>query len=167
MGNRDREVSMTRIERSIHIDERPETVFRILTDLRLTPRWAVIAQDTYVRPESDLTASGQEFRWVIRVAGMDLETDWVVTEYEPPRAVSYAVTGAHEARLEMKQRVLDAGDGGSRVELEVDYDLPYGLLGEALDKVVVEHRNQALVERSLRNLKELAEAIKDYAPATA
>jgi uncharacterized membrane protein len=156
---------MTRIERSIHIDERPEAVFRILTDLKLIPRWAIIAQDTYVRPESDLTASGQEFHWSIRVAGVDLETDWVVTEYDQPRAVSYAVTGAHEARLEMKQRVLDAGDGASRVELEVDYDLPYGFLGEALDKVVVEHRNQAVVERSLRNLKELVEAIRDYVRA--
>ena len=156
---------MTRIERSIHIEERPENVFRILTDLKLIPRWAVIAQDTYVRPESELTAKDQEFHWTIRVAGLDLETDWVVTEYDPPKAVSYAVTSAHEGRLEMKQRVLDAGDGASRVELEVDYDLPYGFLGEALDKVVVEHRNQAVVERSLQNLKDLVEAIKDYVAA--
>ena len=156
---------MTRIERSVHIEEKPEVVFRILTDLKLIPRWAVIAQDTYVRPESMLTAAEQEFHWTIRVAGMDLETDWTVTEYDPPRAVGYAVKSPHDGRLEMKQRVLDAGDGGSRVELEVDYDLPYGFLGEALDKVVVEHRNQAVVERSLQNLKDLAEAIKDYAAA--
>lgn len=156
---------MTVIERSVRIEEKPETVFRILTDLKLIPRWAVVAQDTYVRPEQLLTEAQQEFHWTIRVAGMDLETDWVVTEFDPPRAVSYSVKSGHEGRLEMKQRVLDAGDGASRVELEVDYDLPYGFLGEALDKVVVEHRNQAVVERSLQNLKDLVEAIKDYAQA--
>lgn len=153
---------MTFLERSIHIDERPEEVFRILTDLKLIPRWAVIAQDTYVRPESDLAEVGQEFHWTIRVAGMDLETDWVVTEYEPPRAVAYRVASAHQGRLEMKQRVLDAGAGGSRVELEVDYELPYGLLGEAVDRALVERRNQGVMERSLQNLKDLVEAIKDY-----
>jgi uncharacterized protein YndB with AHSA1/START domain len=156
---------MTVIERSVRIEEEQEAVFRVLTDLRLIPRWAVIAQDTYVRPESMLTEAQQEFHWTIRVAGLDLETDWVVTEYDPPRAVSYSVKAPHEGRLEMKQRVLDAGDGASRVELEVDYDLPYGFLGEALDKVVVEHRNQAVVERSLQNLKDLVEAIKEYAAA--
>jgi uncharacterized protein YndB with AHSA1/START domain len=156
---------MTYIERSVHIDERPEEVFRILTDLKLIPRWAVIAQDTYVRPESDLTAQGQEFHWTIRVAGVDLETDWVVSEYEPPRAVAYKVESAHKGRLEMQQRVLDAGDGGSRVELAVDYDLPYGFLGEALDRALVERRNQGVVERSLENLKDLVEAIKDYRAA--
>ncbi len=156
---------MTYIERSVHVDERQEEVFRILTDLRLIPRWAVIAQDTYVRPETDLTAVDQEFHWTIRVAGLDLETDWVVTQYEPPRAVAYKVQAAHEGRLEMKQRVLDAGDGGSRVELEVDYDLPYGFLGEALDRTLVERRNQGVIERSLRNLKELVEAIKEYRAA--
>jgi uncharacterized protein YndB with AHSA1/START domain len=156
---------MTRIERSVHIEERPGVVFRILTDLKLIPRWAVIAQDTYVRPERMLTEAQQEFHWTIRIAGIDLETDWTVTAFDPPRAVSYAVKSPHDGRLEMKQRVLDAGDGGSRVELEVDYDLPYGFLGEALDKVVVEHRNQAVIERSLRNLKDLVEAIKDYAAA--
>ncbi len=156
---------MTRIERSVYIDEKPEVVFRILTDLKLIPRWAVIAQDTYVRPESLLTEAQQEFHWTIRLAGIDLETDWTVTEFDPPRAVSYAVKSPHDGRLEMKQRVLDAGDGGSRVELEADYDLPYGFLGEALDKVVVEHRNQAVIERSLQNLKDLVEAIRDYAAA--
>jgi uncharacterized protein YndB with AHSA1/START domain len=156
---------VTYIERSVHIEERPEEVFRILTDLKLIPRWAVIAQDTYVRPESMLTAQGQEFHWIIKIAGVDLETDWVVSEYDPPRAVTYSVKMAHEGRLDMKQRVLDASDGGCRVEIAVDYDLPYGFLGEALDKVVVEHRNQAVLERSLQNLKDLIEAIKDYRAA--
>jgi uncharacterized protein YndB with AHSA1/START domain len=156
---------MTYLERSVHIDESPGEVFRILTDLRLTPRWAVIAQDTYVRPENDLTEVGQEFHWTIHVAGIDLETDWVVTEYEPPRAVAYEVKSPHEGRLEMRQLVLDAGDGGSRVELQVDYDLPYGLLGEALDRALVERRNQAVMERSLRNLKDLVEAIAEYRAA--
>jgi uncharacterized protein YndB with AHSA1/START domain len=159
------EAIMTRIERSIHIDETPETVFHVLTDLKLIPRWAVIAQDTYVRPQRMLTEQGQEFHWIVRIAGMELETDWVVKEYDPPRAVSYGVTMAHRGRLEMKQRVLDAGDGGSRVELEVDYDLPYGFLGEAFDKVVAEHRNQAAVERSLHNLRDLIEALQDYVRA--
>jgi uncharacterized protein YndB with AHSA1/START domain len=156
---------MNRIERSIHIDEAPGMVFRILTDLKLTPRWAVIAQDTYVRPEKMLTEAGQTFHWIIRIAGRDLETDWVVAEFEPPRLVTYEVTAPREGRLLMKQRVLDAGDGGSRVELEVEYDLPGGFIGEVLDRLLAERRNEEAVERSLHNLKDLVEAIKEYREA--
>ncbi len=43
--------------------------------------------------------------------------------------------------------------------MDIDYDLPYGFL--RLYKVVVEHRNQAVVERSLQILKDHVEAIKD------
>jgi hypothetical protein len=34
-----------------------------------------------------------------------------------------------------------------------------------LDRVVVEKRNQGVMERSLENLKDLVEAIKDYRAA--
>ena len=153
---------MTRIERSIHIDEKPDVVFRMLTDLRLIPRWAVVAQDTYVLPERPLTDVGQQFHWRIRVVGRDIETDWVVTEFEPPKVVAYEVTAPRAGRLVMKQRVLDAGDGGSRVELDVEYDMPGGFFAEVIDRAIGERRNQEAVERSLRNLKELVEVIKDY-----
>lgn len=46
---------------------------------------------------------------------------------------------------------------GCRVDLEVEYDLPGGVLGDIADKVYVERRNEREAEHSLQNLKEIVE----------
>ncbi len=56
----------------------------------------------------------------------------------------------------MRQVVVPT-DGGSRVELVVDYELPGSFLGELLDRVYVERRNQREAQHSLENLKDLLE----------
>ena len=48
-------------------------------------------------------------------------------------------------------------DGGSRVELELDYELPGGWLGELLERTVVDAQNEREAEQSLERLKTLAE----------
>lgn len=58
--------------------------------------------------------------------------------------------------MTMRQRVVPVG-AGSRVELELDYVLPGGFLGEALDRAFVERRNEREAENSLQNLKDLCE----------
>jgi uncharacterized membrane protein len=56
----------------------------------------------------------------------------------------------------MRQIVRPTG-GGSRVELDLEYELPGGFLGEAADRVYVERRNEHEAEHSLHNLKDLLE----------
>ena len=56
----------------------------------------------------------------------------------------------------MRQTVVP-GDGGSRVELELDYEVPGGWLGELLDRGLVEQQNEREAEQSLERLKTLAE----------
>ncbi len=56
----------------------------------------------------------------------------------------------------MRQTVVPAGRG-SRVRLEVDYELPGGPLGGLLDAAVVERQTEQEADRSLQKLKELLE----------
>jgi uncharacterized membrane protein len=49
-------------------------------------------------------------------------------------------------------------EGGSRVDVELDYELPGGLVGELFDSAYAERRNERELEHSLHNLKELVEA---------
>ncbi len=57
----------------------------------------------------------------------------------------------------MRQRVSPRGSG-SRVDLEVDYELPAGALGAVLDRMYVERRNEREAEHTLQNLKDVVEA---------
>lgn len=145
---------MTEINRSIEIAGAPEAVFRELTDLTRLTRWSTIT-DSHDGSDEQLTL-GQEFDQSIRVAGVKLPTHWRCVEYEPPGVVTYEATSPGGGRLHMRQSV-EPMPYGSRIDLHVDYDLPGGVLGDLLDKLYVERRNEREAEHSLQNLKELVE----------
>lgn len=146
---------MTRIEKSIDIERSPEELFEVLTDLDRLPSWATVVVENHDTPEKPLSL-GDTFRQTVRVAGQNLETDWKVTELQRPSRVAYEATAPGAGRLTMRQ-IVSGSDGGSRVELEIDYELPGGFLGDLLDRAYVERRNEREAEHSLHNLKELLE----------
>ena len=148
---------MARIERSIGIDAPPARVFDALTELDRLAEWS--STSVHIDPGCPKPlVVGHRFTQRIRVAGRELDTDWTVVEVDSPRRVVYEATSAGSGRLHMEQRVLDDQDGGSRVEIEVDYDLPGGFLGEIVDALYVERRNEREAEHTLQNLKDLVES---------
>ncbi len=146
---------MTRIERAIGINRPPEAVFDILIDLDRLPEWATIVVETKDAPDPPIR-SGSTFRQTIKVIGIPLESTWRVIELERSRHVTYVALAPGGGRLALRQTIIPLGDG-SRVQMEVDYDLPGGLLGDIADHVFVERHNEGEAERSLENLKRLVE----------
>ncbi len=146
---------MSRVQRTIDIEAPPERVFELLTDLDRLQEWATIAGDA-VNPPAKPLAQGAKWKHKVKVAGVELEGDWNVVAIDPPRLVEYEATRSEGGWLKMLQRVAPSG-GGSRVELEVDYELPWGVLGQAVDKLLVERRNEREAEESLENLKNILE----------
>jgi uncharacterized membrane protein len=145
---------MTRFERTIEIDAPPDAVFPELVDLHRLDRWSTIT-DSHEGPEGNVEA-GHQFKQSIRVAGIKLPTEWRCVQCDPPSTVVYEATSAGGGRLDMRQVVTPTA-AGSRVELTVDYDLPGGFLGDLLDRLYVERRNEREAEHSLQNLKDLVE----------
>lgn len=143
---------MAHIESHIDIAAVPEDVFAVLTDLDRLSEWATIVVDSREVSTRPLT-EGCTFRQTLRILGQELDTEWQVTGLAAGR-VAYQATSAMGGRLEMTQTV-KPHNGGSRVELDIDYDLPGGFLGALVDKAVVEAQNEREAERSLQNLKEL------------
>jgi uncharacterized protein YndB with AHSA1/START domain len=145
---------MTTIERSIHIDASPEDVFTQLETWDGLRRWSTITVD-HTGPPS-CSQVGERFQQTIRVAGIDLRTDWEVTDYDPPRRIAYRATGPGDSHTRMRQHVTADGDG-SRLDLEVEYELPAGVLGQAVDRLSVQRRNEPEAEHTLDKLKDLLE----------
>lgn len=145
---------MAKIQRDIEIQARPEDVFEELVNWLELSRWSTVTVEH--RGPDRATRTGEEFEQKIRVAGIPLQTQWRVVDLDPPRLVAYDVTATGGGRMTMRQRVVPV-DGGSRMELDLDYDLPGGFLGEALDRAFVERRNEREAEHSLQRLKDLCE----------
>jgi uncharacterized membrane protein len=147
---------VTHIERAIHIERSPNEVFAVLTDLDRLPDWATVVIETREVSDRPLRA-GCTFRQRIRVLGREIESEWRIADYDPPRTVGYEASAPDGGTLTMQQTV-SPSDGGSEVKLLLDYELPGGVLGELLDRAVVEAQNEKEAERSLQRLKRLAEA---------
>jgi uncharacterized membrane protein len=146
---------MTKINRSIEIDAPPHQVFDELTHWDGLARWSTITS-SHTGP-ARCNDVGDEFDQTVRVAGVELDTHWRVTEHDAPNVVAYHATGPGQSSMDMRQTVTEAGDG-SRVEIDIEYDLPGGVLGEAVDRLYAERRNEREAEHTLENLKQLLES---------
>jgi uncharacterized protein YndB with AHSA1/START domain len=146
---------MTKIDRHADIGAPREKVFEVLTDLDLLPLWSTITVETHEAPTEPIR-EGDTFTQTLRVLGRTLETRWQVTKVERPRRVAYVSETSDGGMLRMAQTVTEDA-GRSRVDVELDYELPGGLVGELFDAVYAERRNERELEHSLNNLKDLVE----------
>jgi uncharacterized membrane protein len=146
---------MAKIDRSIDINATGEEVFEVLTDLDLLPSWSTITVETHGTPRQPIE-EGDSFEQTLRVLGRNIHSSWRVVELSRPRKVSYETEAVGGGSLRMVQTVEDSA-GNSRVVMELDYELPGGLVGELFDSAYAERRNERELEHSLQNLKEFIE----------
>lgn len=147
---------MTHIERTIQVDAPPEAVFEVLTDLDGLPDWSTITVETHDTPSEPLSP-GHTFTQTLRVLGRNLDAHWEVKEVDPPHRAAYEASAPGNGWLRMTQQVQPV-EGGSRVEFDIDYELPGGFLGDWLDQGYVQRRNEREAEHCLQNLKDVVEA---------
>lgn len=148
---------MAKIDKSIEVGVAPDQVFEVLTDLRLLPVWSTITVETHGTPRQPIE-EGDSFEQTLRVLGQNLHSTWQVTELDRPRRVAYTSEAPGGGMLRMAQTLQESSSGGTRVDVELDYELPGGLIGELFDSAYAERRNERELEHSLHNLRELLEA---------
>lgn len=70
---------------------------------------------------------------------MEFDTSWEVTEVVENSTIRVEGRSDHSGKASLTQHVTAEGTG-SRVSFDVDYDPPFGILGEIADKAVFERR---------------------------
>ena len=141
---------MERVEKSITIDAPVEKVFAYLRDpmsnLEIMPSMVQVSQ---VAGEG----VGAEFRWVYRMAGMNLEGKSTVLEFVPDKRFVTQSQGGIESTW-----IWDFApdNGGTRIDLAVEYTVPIPVLGRLAESLVV-RQNERELETTLANIKERVE----------
>ena len=146
---------MGSINRSTFVTCPPERVFAVLADVdRLTEfsSMTVAIRNGPGRP----VRAGDRFEQVVKVLGKELESEWQVVEVSPPARLRFVGTAPGGARATLVESIQAEGDG-TKVTLDVDYDLPLGLLGDAVDALFLHSKNEEQAEEILDRLKELCE----------
>ena len=146
---------MTHIARTITIDATASEVFAILQDLDRLPELSEMTVEVRNAPGRPIQ-TGDRFDQIVRVAGVEIDTEWEVTEVVVDSLVRVEGRSKSNGNATMTERVIAAG-AACRVELDVDYDPPFGLLGEIADKIVFERRHEDEAEQILGRLESLCE----------
>ena len=146
---------MSNFVRDIVVACPPEHVFDVLSNVERLPEFSEMTVAIRNGPGRALQ-NGDKFEQAVKVLGIEFDTEWTVTEVVPAETIRVEGRSDHNGKASMTQRVTAEGSG-SRVSFEVDYDPPFGILGEIADKVVFERRNEEQAEQILTRLKEICE----------
>jgi uncharacterized membrane protein len=146
---------MTSFEREIVVSCPPASVFGVLVDVERLPEFSHMTVAIRNGPGRPIQV-GDRFEQAVKVLGVEFDTDWQVIEVSPDTKIRVEGTSRANGRASLTEHITAEGEG-SRVRFVVDYDPPFGILGDIADKVVFERRNEEDAERILASLKALCE----------
>ena len=147
---------MGHVHTTIHLDVAPEEAFGLEVDVgRMTEYHTSIVEVKDVHGPLDIV--GGSYAAVMKIAGRMYEGRWEVTRVEKPRVLEMAgtVPGGGTATL---IHHFAAAAGGTDCTVDMDYELPGGVLGGLANKLFVEGAIERDVRHSMENFKALVEA---------
>ena len=145
---------MATIHKSIDIDAPSERVFAILTDPKRLPEYA-----PGVTSVEDIHSTGHHlgdsYRANYAVLGLHFPMSFTVTEHEPPTNRTTRFEGGMKGAWTWR---LSPRGQSTHVTTTMEYEMTGGILGKAMNAVLVERMNEKNAERMLENLKLVSEA---------
>lgn len=144
---------MPKITRSAVINAPLERVFKALDDPNALP--TIVPAVTHV---SDVALSakriGDTFRVTYGLMGMHFDLNFTTVEHEHPRKIVREFEGGMSGKMSY---TLEPEANATKVTFDVDYEMSGGVLGRAVNKLLVERMNEKNAERMLENLKMMME----------
>jgi uncharacterized membrane protein len=92
---------------------------------------------------------GARFRWTYKMAGFTLEGESVALEFIPNERI---VTKSKSGIVSTWTWVFGAENGGTRIDLTVDYEVPVPVLGKLAEALVV-RQNERELDKGLATIK--------------
>jgi uncharacterized protein YndB with AHSA1/START domain len=141
---------MATINNSININAPVEKVFAYVADPMTSPEWLVGATEV-----TDVTGSGvgQHYHWKYNMLGIPLRGETTVSEYVPNER---RVTDSKGGAISKWTFTFAPHEGGTKLDLELDYTIPVPVLGKLAEKLVLK-RNQSEADLSMENIKQQME----------
>ena len=145
---------MATIHKSIDIDAPAERVFAMLTDPKRLPEYApgLISVENIRQTEQHL---GDSFRAIYSVLGLHFPMTFTATEYEQPTKLTTRFEGGMKGTWTWR---LSPRGKSTHLTTAMEYEMAGGILGKAMNAVLVERMNEKNAERLLENLKLVSEA---------
>ena len=140
------EQTVAKVESTIQIDAPPEQVLETVLDTPATPEWAPSLEKVW---DVQGYGAGCTYKWQYKMGGASFEGSAEITEASPERIILKTSGGIPSTWV----YELTQADGGTQLNLSIDYTVPGSILGAIADKLLVERQNKKEINQSLANLK--------------
>jgi uncharacterized membrane protein len=96
---------------------------------------------------------GDTFRVIYKFLGVTFDETFTVTDYQRPNLIKSTFAGGMTGTFAWTFEPLREG---SKVTIDIEYELAGGPLGKAVDSLMLQRVNEKTIEDTLRNLGRIA-----------
>jgi uncharacterized membrane protein len=145
---------MPYVEQSIVIQAPPDAVFDLVANQpeRMPEWWHAFEVQTRVTPPP--TAVGSVSRYAYNMMGVRIKGEHQVIEMDENARLLVKTLSGIDSLFEF---TFEAVNGGTELTVRVDYAFPGSVLGQLVNRLNIEHRNERDLLEGLQNLKQLME----------
>ena len=143
---------MAKVERSILINASGDQIDVITRDGKRLAEWYAGVEKA--EPDEAYPNPGGKIVMTYKSGGAKFDITQTVLERVDGQSAKYQMEGMITGT---NQWVFTPEGAGTLVKATFDYEMPGGVLGKLADKMIVERMNIENLEKSLENLKKLAE----------
>jgi carbon monoxide dehydrogenase subunit G len=146
---------MPKVEKSITINVPIDTVFSMVADEpeRMAEWWPPIELQERVSPPP--TNIGSVSRYVYNMLGVKIKGEHRVESIQREDHLTVKTISGLDSTFHFQFE--PAGANATRLTITVDYQLPGSIVGQLLNKAVIEGENAKNLEKGLENLKGILE----------
>lgn len=141
---------MAKVKKSIIINSPVEKVFNYISDPMSQLEWLPSMMEVKNVNGSEV---GQKYHWKYRMAGVPLEGETTVIEYIPNKRIMTKSKGGANSTWIFD---FETQDGGTKVDLEIEYSIPVPVIGKLAEKIVL-RRNEREGDLAMANIKDKME----------
>ena len=143
-----------KVQREVHVDAPPQTIYEVIMDARRLGDWVTIHQGLEQAPSGALR-KGSTLTQRLKLAGRSFKVRWKVVQNDRAERVVWEGEGPMRSRAKVIYDLTADGEG-TRFSYANEYHLPGGALGKMAGPVVKRVTGGEL-DRSLEALKRLVE----------
>ncbi len=146
-------ISLGRIERSIEIRAQPEKIWAIVFWDRVPEWFDIIKKVGHTSEIKD--GLGATVHVVAKAGGVNAVWNSEVSEWKENEKIAWHSTGGQVTMT--SSMTFSPIKDGTKLTFEMDYDLPYSILGKIIDKLWVGKDIDESNERGMKRIKEIFE----------
>ena len=146
---------MPHLVATAHLDAPIERVFALGSEFRRYPEWNVTYRLVHEVTEEPVTV-GTRIHLSATTLGQTRDGWDEVVEYEPPRLMKTVGRRSDGTEVTITYRATPSGTG-TDLQVEMDYELPAGILAKIADRLFIERAIDRDVRHSLENFQAIVE----------